>query len=404
MYSRRRVLFVVNGYPSESRPWKCPFNHRAIHGILPFLDASVLTFRTWHPGMHSCSYYYKDVFVQELLIPPFPLSSELLIKSKNIYSSINSLAVKSAVKKISRQISDVDIIHSVAIGFHSIAAQHVASEHNVPHVVQLIGSDVNKLLPKLYQSNVFNGFIENVSAFIANSQSLAHDFMDICGNANNIHTIYRGVDLLKNTPVRSIEQKVKSKVFKFLYLGGLVNDPYYRPGKYVKGADLLLRAWMILEKMFPDNTQLVIGGPGNHKKGIENYFADLKYPERVKYVGAITSDQVPDLLRNSDALIIPSYKEGLPNLCLESMACGTPVVASSVGGIPEVIQHNVDGLLFKSGDIDGLVQFMKQMFYDDDARCNMSLNARKKVVSLFDNKYYGKLLYEVYERIFRSIV
>jgi glycosyltransferase involved in cell wall biosynthesis len=76
-------------------------------------------------------------------------------------------------------------------------------------------------------------------------------------------------------------------------------------------------------------------------------------PPSVRFRGAIDAGSVPELLAGARALIIPSRSEGLPRVVIEAFAAGVPVVASRVGGLPELVEHDVNGLLVDLDDQEG---------------------------------------------------
>lgn len=135
-------------------------------------------------------------------------------------------------------------------------------------------------------------------------------------------------------------------------------------------------------KILKDNRDIkfLIGGKGPLQSNVEMALKEIDrdFPGRVKYVGWIPHHELPLHLNDIRLLVIPSYSEGLPNLMLESMACGTPVLASPVGSIPDVISDNVNGFLLDNNSAEGIAKgVMKCRSYQkiDD----ISTNARKFV-------------------------
>ncbi len=107
-----------------------------------------------------------------------------------------------------------------------------------------------------------------------------------------------------------------------------------------KGIDALLRGW--------GGAPLEIVGEGSDRTMLERIA-----PPSVRFRGAIDAGSVPELLAGARALIIPSRSEGLPRVVIEAFAAGVPVVASRVGGLPELVEHDVNGLLVDLDDQEG---------------------------------------------------
>ena len=97
-----------------------------------------------------------------------------------------------------------------------------------------------------------------------------------------------------------------------------------------------------------DEIKFLIGGDGELRDEIERFLDEENLNERVKLVGWIPHDKLPDYLNKLKLVVLPSYTEGLPNIMLEAMACGTPVLAMSVGGIPEVIEDGNTGFILEN--------------------------------------------------------
>ena len=94
-----------------------------------------------------------------------------------------------------------------------------------------------------------------------------------------------------------------------------------------------------------DDLEFLIGGDGQMQYGIEKYIGEESLDDKVKLAGWIPHDKLPDYLNELKLVVLPSYTEGLPNLMLEAMACGTPVLATPVGAIPDIITDGETGFI-----------------------------------------------------------
>jgi glycosyltransferase involved in cell wall biosynthesis len=91
----------------------------------------------------------------------------------------------------------------------------------------------------------------------------------------------------------------------------------------------------------------LIGGDGHLRNSIEEYIDKKRLNHKIKVSGWIPRERLPTYLNELKLLVLPSYTEGLPNIMLEAMACGTPVLATAVGGIPDIIRNEHTGFLMK---------------------------------------------------------
>jgi glycosyltransferase involved in cell wall biosynthesis len=91
--------------------------------------------------------------------------------------------------------------------------------------------------------------------------------------------------------------------------------------------------------------ELMLVGEGPDEPGLRRLAADTGVAERVRFLGTVDHSQLPACYSAADITLLPSEREGMPNAVLESLACGTPVIATRVGGVPEVMTDAVTGML-----------------------------------------------------------
>jgi ubiquinone/menaquinone biosynthesis C-methylase UbiE len=171
---------------------------------------------------------------------------------------------------------------------------------------------------------------------------------------------------------------------------------------YKKGFDRLIDAWKIISRLAP-NARLLIGGDGPLREGLIAKSNNLGLADRIVFAGNIKWDQVPEFLSSSDLFILPSIRDeygnidGLPTVLLEAMACGKPVIASQLGGIPLVITHNQNGKLVPPGDIDALSQSILDLINQEDMRLALGKQARIDIVNKYNWMNVSKVFIELFE-------
>jgi glycogen(starch) synthase len=158
-----------------------------------------------------------------------------------------------------------------------------------------------------------------------------------------------------------------------------------------KNVDLLLAAAARLRHP----AHLVLAGDGPERRRLEDLGRRLGLSGRVTFLGFVDHDRVPALLRGADVLVMPSRYEELGTAVVEAMHSGVPVVATRTGGIPDVIQDGVSGLLVEPGDVDGLAGAVDRMLADPAQRRRWGERGRHRVADFRWDRLAVRVL-EVY--------
>jgi glycosyltransferase involved in cell wall biosynthesis len=140
-------------------------------------------------------------------------------------------------------------------------------------------------------------------------------------------------------------------------------------------------------------------GKGPLEAGLRQLAVQLGVAERCHFSGAIPHAQVLGRMASATATIVPSRIEAFGLVYIESMAVGTPVVASRVGGIPEIVRDGVDGLLAPPDDPGALASCIKAILSNPQLRQQMSVNARQRFLSTFEQTRIVKEQADWLERI-----
>jgi len=237
--------------------------------------------------------------------------------------------------------------------------------------------------------------IRNANLVISPSKNLADIVSEKMGiKINDIDIIPNPLDTEFFSPI-PISYKEKNEL-KVLFVGRLDR---------LKGAHIFVEAIPIISKEMPDTSFILIGrdtntGPNN--SSMRTYLENLipnNIKERVSFFGNVERDILIDYYRGSDVCVVPSFYENFPNTVMEAMSCGKAVVASNTGGIPEVIEDAISGLLVKTGDAKDLAEKVIMLLKKRDMRENIGINARKRIESLYSKASVSKNVEEVYAEI-----
>jgi len=143
--------------------------------------------------------------------------------------------------------------------------------------------------------------------------------------------------------------------------------------------------------------RLVFAGDGPERSIAERYCYDNKLTEHVLFLGK--QDNLPDLMGCADVLLLPSELESFGLVALEAMSCEVPVVATLVGGLPEVVLHGETGYLANLGDVDRMAEYALEIIQNPGLHIRMGQEGRRRAVELFDQRKIVPVYENFYERV-----
>ena len=150
-----------------------------------------------------------------------------------------------------------------------------------------------------------------------------------------------------------------------------------------KGQAGLLEAFARVASDHPD-VQLTLVGDGPELDLLKRHAEALSVTAQVTFAGRLGEKDALDQIAHSDVLVLPSFMEGLPIVLMEAMAIGTPVIATRVAGIPELVEDGKNGLLFTPSDWGALADCMRRLADDPRLRASLATEGRKAVEREFD--------------------
>jgi glycosyltransferase involved in cell wall biosynthesis len=203
-------------------------------------------------------------------------------------------------------------------------------------------------------------------SFVCVSRSSAVATADMGLPAGRIQVVWNGIDLKKN-PYQGPSPQ-----------GATVTVARLSPEKDIA---TLLRATAIVVRACP-GFRLEIAGDGDERPALEQLAASLQLQNHVKFLGEI--HDIPRLLGRANLFVLSSRTEGVSLTILEAMACGLPVVATSVGGNPEVVTHERTGILVPAGDPEALATNLLWVAHHPREGKRMGHAGRERVEACFD--------------------
>lgn len=378
-----KVLFLTGGFPSGNNPSKGIFNKRAAIEIAKKVDLTVIHYWMLKPGRKRIEIIYENGYeLIRLAILQIPIFNKYTI-------CFNTYLLQLYIKPLIR---DYDLIHSVS-GLSGISIGRLKDKFNFKHICQMIGDDINYILPELKKIGCVRT-LKGIDKIVCNSNSLKRQVNIVYGIENNVSVIYRGVDLKKYL---TIEKKLEKEIV-FLFLGGLVDYKHSEYRNNLKGGLTLMNAWSIVDEKLLKNSpvKLLFGGLNtNDNWELINWRNKLINKTKVDLIGEINPLDILKVYQSSNITIIPSKTEGFPNVGMESFAAGNCVIGSDVGGIPELIDDKINGLIFRASDEKHLAEKIIQ-FMDLRIVNKMGEKAREKAINKFDSKSFGSNYLNIY--------
>lgn len=293
--------------------------------------------------------------------------------------------IKELMGIISRE--KIDIVHSHASFSGRIAGK--LSGCRVVITCHGLGQGKNGFIQRVITGILSRFFTDSI---IAISRAVKISLMETGIPADMIKIIYNGIDL---SGFNSIEPRLKREF-------GLTGSPVIGIVSRLvpeKGYEYALKAMPIVLKKFP-GALMVIVGDGPLRKALEDLCRSLEISGHVAFLGY--QDRVEGLTADFDVFLLPSISEGLGLSLLEAMALGKPVVATEVGGIPEVVKSGVNGLLVPPGDDRALAEATIKILSSRQMAFSLGQAAKNTVFDKFSAQYMAEKTMEIYDKILQK--
>lgn len=261
----------------------------------------------------------------------------------NVAPLLMALGAVKAIRRLLDEGYDFDLIDAHYYYPDGVAAALLAKWFHKPFVVTARGTDLN-LIPQYHlPRRMIHWAAKNAQASIGVCGALVDVLRDWGLPSDSLHVMRNGVDLVRFRPLP--QAGVRQEL-------GLSGGPLLLSVGYLikrKGHDLAIDALAKLLPMFPE-ARLIVIGEGEERQSLERQVRALGIEPHVLFTGALPNIELAKWYSAADALILASSREGWANVLLESMACGTPVVATRIWGTPEVVSNDVAGRLVDQRD------------------------------------------------------
>lgn len=295
-----------------------------------------------------------------------------------------------SLKQLSRlaRVNHIQIVHANTIWINHYA-QSVGKKLNIPVVCHL------RDIISREQARKYN--LHKVDFIIPISDAVAKPLLETKINRSRIKRIYNGVDIDRFS-------RGKKVISTEGYLIGIVGQ--LSPRSQWKGQREFIRAAAEVCKQRNDVYFAVVGGDdtpadhpehGSYIRELEELSEELGIRRKVIFTG-YRSD-MPDVMASLDILVSASYAEPFGRVIIEAMASGKPVIATNAGGVPEIVQDGVTGLLVPPKDYKSLANAMLKLLQDKELMKEMGDKGKKRAYELFDIRKNVEEIQSLYDMI-----
>ncbi|MDX2092060.1 MAG: glycosyltransferase family 4 protein [Kofleriaceae bacterium] len=341
-----RVLAITKIFPNAAEPWSAPFNRQQFKSLANHCKLDVMGTIPWFPGAGlvkrwSSAGKLASVPASEHIDGLEVTHPRTLFLPRLAHAAWGPLYAASIAPALARYHKRVDVVLGSWAYPDGFAAIIAASLLGVPCVVKLHGSDVNLIAKQPGPRRMLAWALPRARRVVAVSRPLADEVIELGVPRERVCIVMNGVDSELFRPRDRDEARAQLELPDgplALYVGNLKEE---------KGVLDLAEAWAHVVRELPAATLVVVGdGPA--------YAAMSAKVEalggHVRLVGRHQLATIPTWMAAADVVVLPSHAEGTPNAVLEALACGRRVVATAVGGVPDLITCDELGTLVPPRD------------------------------------------------------
>lgn len=342
-----KVLVISHLYPTPKAPAQGIFVHRHVHALVQAgVEVRVVCPVPWAPPPISWMSRWKryggvrgwaELDGVPVLYVPFPVVP--LRPYLGVQGGVMAGRLLPVVRRL-RQRFPFQIIHSHTLTPDGLAGLIVSATLDVPAVCSIRGSDINCYpFEDRLRSLSTRWVLRRTDRVTAVSGKLAERAIEFAGLEVPPAVIYNGVRAVELTPEERVRLRERYHLPRdgrvIMFVGRCEQD---------KGVEELLEAFRALQSVVSDAHLVLVGG-GSAMASLKARARAWDLSPRVHFTGTVPASDVAGLLALAHVFALPSWSEGMPNALLEAMAAGLPCVATPVGGVPEILRPEHNGLL-----------------------------------------------------------
>jgi teichuronic acid biosynthesis glycosyltransferase TuaC len=349
-----RVLAVTKIFPNAAEPLSAPFNRQQFAALSKLCELEVLATIPWFPGAGLLARWSSAGKVAKLPSRETIEGIEVrhprtLFVPRTAHVTWGPLYAASLLPLVARYRGKVDVVLGSWAYPDGFAAIAFAEALGAPAVVKLHGSDINVIAQMPGPKRLLQWMLPRAKKIVAVSADLGRKVEALGVPAERIALVGNGIDSDKFHPRDRAEAQRRCEL-----QGGGPTIVYVGNLKEEKGVMDLAEAFLLLKQQVPKlrDARLVMVGGGGMRGALEQKLASLG--SSAVLAGPQPLEEIPHWMAAADVVALASWNEGTPNVLLEALACGRRVVATRVGGVPDVVTSAVQGELVEARQVVAL--------------------------------------------------
>lgn len=338
-----------------------------------------------HKKPFRLGHFHPNIFYHEVEVPNYPV----FVNPPYLMAMANTI-------KLVDDYYGLDVLHAHYAVPHA-AAIWMAREmigKKTPLVTTLHGTDITLMAeePNLKEINLFSVKQSDVVTVV--SKSLGEQTLEVVDVRDRIKLIYNFIDESQCVRIENSNLRERLGIGRGQKI--LMHTSNFRAVKRVCD---IVRVFAEVSKNV--DSKLILIGEGPELCGARRRVSDMGLEDNVVFLG--NQSEVMELLSLGDVFILPSEKESFGLAALEAMACGTPVVASDTGGLPELVLDGVTGYTCPVGDVSTMSERVMRLFGDRELWTNMSRAGQERAKSVFSAEAIVPEYIKIYEHLLHKI-
>ncbi len=356
-----KLLVLSSLYPSSARPRHGIFIENRIRHLVRHenVDVRVVSPVPWFPVDARWAGSYAE-FARvprsesrhgiEVSYPRFALLPKV---GMTLAPLLMAAAMAPVLRRIIAAGFDFDVLDAYYLYPDGVAATRLARSLGRPAVITALGSDVNRIPRHALPRRMILRAAADAAGLTTVSAALKERLVALGADGARIRVVEHGVDREIFRPPadrHALRRELGLSRPTLLSVGNLVP---------LKGHDIAIGSLPLM----PD-AELLVAGDGPERAALQALAERLGVSARVRFLGLVAHEALPRYYGAADALVLASSQEGMANVLIESLACGTPVLATAVGGTPEVVCAPAAGRLLEERSPEALARAARALFAD----------------------------------------